>query len=110
MCIYKAHTATMFDMYCGSQFSYIAHLITVTDRSPYSECRFHSNIKALLEKWSQNTVKIFFCCITNDQGRGGVHLLMVSNSYMGHQIYSVAHVLFMHFVLFVMVKHVIACF
>lgn len=50
----------MFDKYCGSQFSHTVHLITVTDRSPYSECRFHSNIKAMLDKWSQNTVEILF--------------------------------------------------
>lgn len=34
--IYKAHTATMFDMYCGSRSSHTAHLITVTEKSPYS--------------------------------------------------------------------------
>ena len=68
MCVCKAHTATMFDMYCGSQFLYIVHLITVTDRSPYSERRFHSNKKALSDKWSQKTVEILFWRITDDQG------------------------------------------
>ncbi len=89
MCIYKAHTATMFDMYCRSQFSYTVHLVTVTDRSPYSECRFHSNIKALLEKWSQSTVEIIFWRVTNGRGREGFHLLflpMVSKPYMDHYI------------------------
>lgn len=41
--VYKAHTATMFDMYCRSQFSYTVHLITVTHRSPFPECRCHEN-------------------------------------------------------------------
>lgn len=60
MCIYQAYTATIFNKYCKSQFLYTVHLITVTDRSPYSECRFQWNIKALLDKWSQSTVEIFF--------------------------------------------------
>lgn len=101
MCIYKAHTATMFDMYCRSQFSYTVHLITVTERSPYSERRFHQNIKALLDKWSQSTVQIICWWITHDQGREGSPLLMVSNCYVEHQMYPIAHVLLLftaHFV------------
>lgn len=67
---YKAFPATILDLYCGSHI-YTAHIITVQHRSPYSECRCHSNIKALLYKWSESTVEMFFWFVTIGWDRKG---------------------------------------
>lgn len=61
----------MFDMYCKSQFSHTVHLVTVTEISSYSECRFHSNIKALSDRWSQGTVEILSRCVADEQDGEG---------------------------------------